>query len=62
MVGISLTIKNIIIMGEYITINIRCNEFYTADFLRQLANTIESQEEDGGLVFENENGHAEVIY
>lgn len=49
-------------MGEYITINIKCNEFYTADFLRQLANTIESQEEEGGLVFENENGYAEVIY
>lgn len=49
-------------MGEYITINIRCDEYRTADFLRQLANTIEETEEDGGFVFENENGYAEVIY
>ena len=49
-------------MNEYITIHISCKEFHTADFLRQLANTIEEQEEDGGLVFENENGYAEVIY
>lgn len=48
-------------MEEYITINIKCDEFHTADFLRQLANTIESQEEDGGFVFETENGYAEVI-
>lgn len=48
-------------MNEYITISIRCDEFHTADFLRQLANTIEEQEEDGGLVFENENGYADVM-
>ena len=49
-------------MKENIRINIVCEEFHVADFLRQLANTIESQEEDGGFVFEDENGYAEVIY
>ena len=49
-------------MEEYLTINISCKEFHTADFLRQLANTIEEQEESGNLHFETENGYADVIY
>ena len=49
-------------MNEYITIHISCKEFYTADFLRQLANAIEEQEENENLHFENENGYADVMY
>ena len=46
---------------EFVTIHISCREFHLADFLRNLANTIEEEEHDN-LHFENENGYADVIY
>ena len=63
--GTEVAISNIKqqdIMEEYITIHISCKEFHTADFLRQLANTIEEQEECENIHFENENGYADVMY
>ena len=48
-------------MRESIRINIVCEEFHVADFLRQLANTIEEQEECENIHFENENGYADVM-
>ena len=46
---------------EFVTITINCKKYRTADFLRQLANAIESEENDN-LHFENCNGSADVIY
>lgn len=46
----------------YTTIHISCDADYAPDFLRQLANTIESEEEQDNIRFETENGYAEVMY
>lgn len=46
-------------MANQVEIRITCDEFYTADFLRALANSIEAA--DGNLTgFETEHGIAEV--
>lgn len=46
----------------YSHIWINCKGDFTPDFLRQLANTIEMQEEQKNFNFTTENGKAEVIY
>ena len=48
-------------MEEQVHINIHCDVYHTADFLRQLANEIESGENEP-TVFETVHGCAEVIF
>lgn len=54
-------VKNEIPKSEWNTIHIACKADFTPDFLRQLANTIESQAERDNLHFETENGYADVM-
>lgn len=49
-------------MEEQVTIRITADADFTPDFLRQLANEIEAQEEQDDFVFETEDGIAEVSY
>lgn len=49
-------------MEEQVTIRITADTYFTPDFLRQLANEIEAQEEQDDFVFETANGIAEVSY
>ena len=46
-------------MEEQVTIKISCDEGYTADFLRQLANEIEESETEV-TTFETYHGIAEI--
>ena len=47
--------------SEWNTIHISCKADFTPDFLRQLANAIEMQEEKDNLHLETENGYADVM-
>ena len=49
-------------MEEQVIIRITADTYFTPDFLRQLANEIEAQEEQNDFAFETENGIAEVSY
>lgn len=48
-------------MKEQIEIKITCNKYFTADFLRQLANELEERDsEDLNFDIETDYGYAEV--